>query len=46
MALYLRLPATAGFNIDSELIVISAFNANEAEQSLLGQDVNIIASGP
>ena len=46
MALYLRLPATAGFNIDNELIVISAFNANEAEQSLLGQDVNIIASGP
>lgn len=46
MALYLRLPATAGFNINNELIVISAFNANEAEQSLLGQDVNIIASGP
>ncbi len=46
MALYLRLPATAGFNIDNELIVIDAFNANEAEQSLLGQDVNIIASGP
>ncbi len=46
MALYLRLPATAGFNIDNELIVINAFNANEAEQSLLGQDVNIIASGP
>ena len=46
MALYLRLPATAGFNINNELIVINAFNANEAEQSLLGQDVNIIASGP
>ncbi|MGP4863469.1 hypothetical protein ACTXGK_04655 [Psychrobacter sp. T6-5] len=46
MALYLRLPATAGFNIDNELIVIDAFNANEAEQSLLGKDVNIIASGP
>ena len=46
MALYLRLPATAGFNIDGELIVINAFNANEPEQSLLGKDVNIIASGP
>ena len=46
MALYLRLPATAGFNIDNELIIINAFNANEAEQSLLGKDVNIIASGP
>jgi Kdo-III transferase WaaZ len=42
----LRLPATAGFNINNELIVINAFNANESEQSLLGQDVNIIASGP
>ncbi len=46
MALYLRLPATAGFNINNQLIIINAFNANEAEQSLLGQDVNIIASGP
>jgi len=46
MALYLRLPATAGFNIDNELIIINAFNANEPEQSLHGKDVNIIASGP
>lgn len=46
MALYLRLPTTASFNIDNELVVINAFNANEAEQSLLGKDVNIIASGP
>jgi len=46
MALYLRLPTTASFNIDNELVVIHAFNANEAEQSLLGKDVNIIASGP
>ena len=46
MALYLRLPATAGFHIDDEIIVIKAFNANEAEQSLFGQHVNIIASGP
>ena len=46
MALYLRLPATAGFNIDNELIIINAFNANEPAQSLHGKDVNIIASGP
>ena len=46
MALYLRLPATAGFNIDNELIVINAFNANEPEQSLHGKEVSIIASGP
>ncbi len=46
MALYLRLPTTAGFNIDNEVIVIKAFNANEPEQSLFGKDVNIIASGP
>ncbi|WP_440465224.1 hypothetical protein [Psychrobacter sp. ASPA161_6] len=46
MALYLRLPATAGFNIDNELIVIDAFNANEPEQSLHKKNVNIIASGP
>lgn len=46
MALYLRLPTTAGFNIDNELIIINAFNASEAGQSLLGKDVNIIASGP
>ncbi|KRG36669.1 hypothetical protein [Psychrobacter sp. P11G3] len=46
MALYLRLPATAGFNIDNELIIINAFNANEPEQSLHEKDVNIIASGP
>ncbi len=46
MALYLRLPTTAGFNIDNEIIFINAFNASEPEQSLLGQDVNIIASGP
>ncbi|MEN6670636.1 hypothetical protein AAJP47_09690 [Psychrobacter sp. B38] len=46
MALYLRLPTTAGFNIDNEIIIIKAFNANEPEQSLYGKDVNIIASGP
>ena len=46
MALYLRLPTTASFNINNELIVINAFTASEAEQSLLGKDVNIIASGP
>lgn len=46
MALYSRLPTTAGFNIDNEIIFIDAFNASEPEQSLLGQDVNIIASGP
>jgi Kdo-III transferase WaaZ len=46
MALYLRLPATAGFNIDNELIVINAFNANDPEQSLRGKEVSIIASGP
>ncbi len=46
MALYLRLPTTAEFNIDNKVVVIKAFNANEPEQSLLGQDVNIIASGP
>ena len=46
MALYLRLPATARFNIDNEIIIINAFNANEPEQSLHGKDVNIIASGP
>lgn len=46
MALYLRLPTTAGFNIDNELITINAFNASEPQQSLYGKAVNIIASGP
>ncbi|MEC5210533.1 Kdo-III transferase WaaZ [Psychrobacter sp. PL15] len=40
------LPSTARFNIDNQLITIRAFDANDAQQSLHKQAVNIIASGP
>ena len=46
MALSLALPPTADFAINGQLITIKAFNASEAQQSLHGQAVNIIASGP
>ena len=39
-------PPAATFNIDNQNISILAFDANEAEQNLYRQRVNIIASGP
>lgn len=46
MALHSQLPPTVEFNIDNQLILINAFNADEAKQNLHKQAVNIIASGP
>lgn len=46
MAPNLQLPPTVEFDIDNQLIAIKAFNANESEQNLHGQAVQIIASGP
>ena len=46
MVLNTKLPPTADFNIDNQIITINAFNANELKENLLKQDVNIIASGP
>lgn len=44
--LNMKRPPAATFNIDNRSISILAFDANEAEQNLHRQRVNIIASGP
>ena len=46
MELTLQLPPTVKFDIDNQLITICAFNANQIDQNLHKQAVNIIASGP
>ncbi|ERL54683.1 LPS glycosyltransferase [Psychrobacter aquaticus] len=46
MVLNLRLPSTVEFDIETQIISINAFNANETEQHLHKKSVNIIASGP
>lgn len=42
----MQLPPSVSFNIDYQNITISAFDANQNEQSLNQQAVNILASGP
>lgn len=42
----MKRPPAATFNIDNQNISILAFDANEAEQNLHRQRVNIVASGP
>ncbi|WLP95684.1 hypothetical protein [Psychrobacter sp. M13] len=42
----MQLPSSASFDIDHQLIAIAGFDANQNEQSLNQQAVNIIASGP
>ena len=42
----LQLPPSVSFDIDHQPITITAFDGTQSEQSLNGQAVNIIASGP
>ena len=42
----MQRPLAIEFNLDNQAIVIDAFDAQEASQSLLQQAVQIIASGP
>lgn len=42
----MQLPTSVQFDIDHRLITIYAFDANQPEQKLYNQAVNIIASGP
>lgn len=46
MALNIKLPRTVDFQVGNELVTISAFDAQEEQQNLAEQAVNIIASGP
>ena len=42
----MQLPPSVSFNVDYQNITINAFDRTQSEQSLNGQAVNVIASGP